>query len=218
VQAELWGLGDLCRRPSVCRGGDGLQQFILIIVEFQRVAACHQHRETSGEAKIEKASAAGLRTGVKVGAATKTDAEPGQTPLGLCHALPCELEGHRANGGPRFLATIGEGKNRVTATHGIRAPAAAQLLAIIDWSPAQIPESMAKHFGSHVAATNEKGNAVKAAPTTSAKRHERTAQAGAPFWGTDLYCFVHSRTLRPRFAVLWEAANLTLARQFKLCQ
>jgi len=81
---------------------------------------------------IEKAPAAGLRTGVEVGAATKTDAEPGQTPLGLCNALPCELKGHRANGGPRFVTAIGEGENRVAATHGIRAPGAVQLSAIRD--------------------------------------------------------------------------------------
>lgn len=43
----------------------------------------------------------------------------------------------------------------------------------------------------------KKGNAVKAAPRTSAKRHERTAQAGAPFRGAGLHCFVHQGLCGP---------------------
>ena len=57
---------------------------------------------------------------------------------------------------------------------------------------------------------NKKGNAVPGLlPQPPRRGMSEQHKAGVAFWGTGLHCFVHSRALRPRFAVLWEAVELT---------
>jgi hypothetical protein len=62
---------------------------------------------------------------------------------------------------------------------------------------------------------NKKGNAVKAAPSTSAKRHDRTAQGRRSLFGNGLVLLLSFKGFRPRLAV-WKEAVLTPMASVKL--